>query len=150
MKILLPIHSVIKDPRQIAKICRNYLLALVETNVILMDLAEQAGKPVPPLYGSHIKFRGEPWAGEIDEFADCFMMLKRGWADCEDLCGYRCAFVRRLQRLQPPATRGARCSVKVYWRQKAGSDPDVPSWILHAQVRMPDGTIEDPSRRMAG
>ena len=46
--------------------------------------------PIPLLYQTNVRFQDEPWAGQgIEEFATPWMVLERGWGDCDDLVIYR-------------------------------------------------------------
>lgn len=57
-----------------------------------MEVAAEAMRrdPLPPLYETSIRYQGEPWAGEgVEEFADPYTVLERGWGDCDDLLIYR-------------------------------------------------------------
>lgn len=47
---------------------------------------------IPPLYSTTIRYRPEPNAGTgIEEIADPWTVLQRGWGDCDDLIRYRIA-----------------------------------------------------------
>jgi hypothetical protein len=57
-----------------------------------MQCAAEAirGRPITPLYKSSIRYQAEPWAGQgVEEFADPWTVLSRGWGDCDDLVIYR-------------------------------------------------------------
>lgn len=130
-----------QDPKSIARECRRKLFEVVDTNVQLMKMAAAAGEPLPDLYESGIWFLREPWAGKFEEFADAETVLERGWCDCDDAAAYRCAQYR---------LRGGpwlRTGIKIYWRLPK---PGQRMTIYHAQVRLPDGSIEDPSRLLPG
>jgi hypothetical protein len=128
-------------PEQLASACRRELFATVDLNQQIIRRARAQGTPIPDLYDSGVCFTREPWAGKFEEFADIWTVLRRGWADCDDLCAYRCAQYR---------DRGGRwkqTGIKIYWRlPKRGQ----PMTIYHAQVRLPNGDIEDPSRQLPG
>ena len=81
---------------------------------------------VPPLYRSGVRYGRERMvAGVAEDWQTSARTLARGWGDCEDLACWRAAEVA-----------GA-----VPWpvRTPAG-------W--HIVVRMPDGSVEDPSARL--
>ena len=48
--------------------------------------------PLPALYTSSVQYAPEPWSGSgVEEFADPWTVLARGWGDCDDLVIYRAA-----------------------------------------------------------
>ncbi len=104
--------------------------AASEQNRIIMQ-----GKRMPELYRSGIRFRNEPWAGRFETIASAPVVLKRGWGDCAHLSAYR---IGELQ------AQGVDATCKVYWRphQREGRVLN----LFHVEVRMPDGSVEDPSR----
>jgi hypothetical protein len=89
--------------------------------------AARAGRPLPPLYESGVRYsRADPherWQLPSETFA-------RGRGDCEDLASWRAA---ELRARGEPATVGVR---------RTGPR------VLHAIVVRGDGSIEDPSRRL--
>lgn len=89
----------------------------------------RAGRPVPPLYRSGVRYRQE----QREAFLCIPGVLMRGWGDCDDLACWR---VAELQE------RGT--DARVYVRKSRSGIPG--RW--HAVVRLPDGTIEDPSARL--
>jgi len=100
--------------------------AALEGLVRLNVAQRRAG--VPALYSSGVRYRrdkGETW----DSAQIC---CRRGWGDCEDLAAWRAADLR-LRGIPARA---------VVQRSKT---PGV-SW--HAVVQLPNGRIEDPSRRL--
>lgn len=110
------------------------LEGLVRVNTKLLLAALRAGRPVPPLYESGIRYKREPgtrewWQTVADNIAD-----KQG--DCEDLAGHRAAELRVggiVAGFDYPARAVCiRTGRKTY----------------HAIVRHPDGHIEDPSRAL--
>jgi hypothetical protein len=143
-----------RSPRVLAELAQIFLRAVVASNRVAMREAKAQGRPLPPLYRSGIVYKVEPWGGRFEEFADVLTMLKRGWGDCDDLCGYR---VAELQE------QGVNADARLYWRyfkdgqlvrdaklleqiSKTKRMPAGVSMQMHCQVRMPDGRIEDPSR----
>lgn len=130
-----------RNPREVAAHCRASLFSVVESNVKAIHDAKRKGRPIPDLYESGIVFLREPWAGQFEEFAPIDVMLARGWGDCDDCAAYRCA--EYWARGGPWLKTG----IKIYWRLPK---PGVRMTIFHAQVRLPNGKIEDPSRRLPG
>lgn len=93
----------------------------------LMECA-RAGRPLPPLYLSGVRYRREPpgredWIGPVDVY-------RQRWGDCEDLVAWR---VAELREQGTPA--------RPYCYQPRPG-------LVHCVVRLPDGSLEDPSRRL--
>lgn len=95
---------------------------IVAANRLLMS-----AKPFPSLYSAGVRYRPEPRGRERWQLADA--LLASGIGDCEDLAAYRAA--------QVPGARAVA-------RRSKGN----PRRIWHCVVRMPDGSIEDPSARL--
>lgn len=88
----------------------------------------RAGRPLPPLYRTGIRYKPEPQRGQGTEyFDDPWTVLARGHGDCDDLVVYRCG---ELLAAGEPA------SVICAWRWPR----------LHVAVRRADGRAEDPSK----
>lgn len=149
-RLVANIAGAAEDQRTVALFAIPLLRIVVASNRLEMRRARKRGKPYPPLYESGIVYCREPWAGRIEEFADCATVLRRGWGDCDDLCAYR------LAELQEGGERAARpcsrhviavtsckyclpgCDVRVYGRGRGKP--------MHVEVRRANGDIEDPSR----
>lgn len=110
------------------------LEGLVRVNTKLLLAALRAGRPVPPLYESGVRYKREPgtrewWQNVMDNIAD-----KQG--DCEDLATHRAAELRVggiIAGVPYPARAVCiRTGRKTY----------------HAIVEHPDGHFEDPSRAL--
>lgn len=144
---------LMRDPTDVARACRAELFATVQTNVEIIRKSAALGRPIPSIYDAGVFFCREPWAGKFEEFANICQIIERGWADCDDACGWVCASYWAQgsnglagARVWPEPER-LKAGIKIYWRPKT---EDQPMTIYHAQVRLPDGTIEDPSRRLPG
>lgn len=111
-------------------LAREYLGALVRTDELLL-----AYKLVPPLYETRVRYRQEPEDSEAEEFADALTCLRRGWGDCDDLAAWRCADLIR-------SGVSASLAFKAHARERGERR------VVHCIVRLPDGSLEDPSRRM--
>lgn len=85
----------------------------------------------PPLYESGVRYQAEPLGRE--DWQDIPETIFRGEGDCEDLACWR---VAELQEqgidARPELTRKDLGAVTLY----------------HVAVRLPNGSIEDPSRRL--
>lgn len=130
-----------RSPRDVARACRVELFATVQNNVEIIRKRAALGNPVPSIYDAGIFFCREPWAGKFEEFANISDIEARGWADCDDACGWVCG------QYWARGGKWLRTGIKIYWRLPKDEQPMT---IYHAQVRLPDGTIEDPSRRLPG
>jgi hypothetical protein len=88
----------------------------------------RAGRSLPPLYSTRIRYRPEPNRGSgVEYFDGPWTCLARGWADCDDLVCYR---VGELLAAGEPA------SVICMWRWPR----------LHVAVRRADQRAEDPAK----
>ena len=109
------------------------LQGLVALNLCILRHAKAKGRPVPPIYSAGVHWQPDREKGKPAETWDSILVVRRrGYGDCEDLASWRAA---ELQ-LQGIAAR----AVVV-----RSSTPGV-AW--HAVVRLPNGEIEDPSRRL--
>lgn len=106
------------------------LKALLE-GLAKANLAYLTHVPTRPLYYTGVRYRPEQNA---EQWLTVPYVLARRFGDCEDLAAWRAAEL-----------------------QKSGIDakPDVLArimpdgiWRAHAIVRLPDGTIEDPSEKL--
>lgn len=139
VRIVYDLTGLSGDDVGLARFSKLFLEVVVAHNRYLMRQARRAGRAVPPLYRSGIRFRPMPWAGQVEQFASCATLLRRGWADCDQLCAYRIAELRE---------RGIGATFRFYWRKgKRGR-------LYHVQVRHPPcrrhkrGKIEDPTQRL--
>lgn len=108
------------------------LEGLVRVNVAMLIAAIRAGRPVPPLYDLGIRYKREPVPREWWQTVADNIVEKT--ADCEDLASHLSAQYRVAGMLAgipfPARAVCIRTGPKSY----------------HAIVRMPDGSIQDPSR----
>jgi len=105
------------------------LEGLVLLNVELLDRS-----PLPPLVQSGVVWKREPRGRE--DWNNCERTFRLGWGDCEDVCAWRAAELRRAGEL------AARCVVRRGRQRKRSRGPRM--W--HVLVERADGTIEDISR----
>src|SRR6266576_1882004 len=101
------VGAATRDPLVLAELAQIFLRAVVASNRVAIREARSRGKPLPPLYSTKVRFRPEPWGGKVEEFADIQTVFERGWGDCDDLVGIRCA---ELQE------EGIAADVRLYWR----------------------------------
>src|SRR5262249_32131497 len=92
----------------------------------------RAHRKTPRLYESGVFYQAEP-AGQ-ENWQDIPTTLKIGSGDCEDLACWRAAELTEREGI--PARPVYR------WRHRPGLT------IYHIVVRLPDGSIEDPSRKL--
>jgi hypothetical protein len=102
----------------------------------------------PSLYESGVVYEREPPGRE--DWQDILTTLRRGGGDCEDLATWRAAdllmrgiparaFGRPRPMLIPPACEEG--AVACHGEPQMGT-------LWHILVRLPNGTIEDPSKRL--
>jgi hypothetical protein len=91
---------------------------------------------LPPLYDSGVRFQNEPWAGKFETIASALKVYQRRWGDCAHLAAYRIGELR---------LEGIPASCKVYWRHLPKPGGRLLK-LFHVEVRLPDGSVEDPSR----
>jgi len=102
------------------------LTGLVE-GLVRLNLAIMATHPLPPLYGSGVVYKREPAGSE--RWQSCDQVFKTRSGDCEDLCAWRVAELRRAGESEAIAV-----VTKVGPR------------LWHVRVVRANGDIEDPSR----
>lgn len=107
-------------------------LAIFSNRLYIAD-CKAKGAPVLPLYSSGIHYENEP-PGRPDELVDIPTILRRKWGDCMHLCCWRVAELREAGK---PADIGL-----VWNRQPNGGR------LFHVIVRLNDGALEDPSRKL--
>jgi len=108
-----------------------------EMEALLLGLALQSWcqltgperSAIPPLYSGHYRYRMERPGRE--DWQSALENARRGIGDCEDLATHRVAELWR------DGVRGARPKIL-----------QVSPNLFHVVVAHPDGTIEDPSRRL--
>ena len=96
--------------------------------LVRADLSQLRRGLVPPLYQSGVRYRREERGREDWQTARAAMRTRFG--DCEDLAGWRAADLRLV---------GIDARAKVR---------DVAPGLKHVVVELPDGSIEDPSKRL--
>lgn len=155
MQVRTDVETGSLSTREIALVARELMRAVLLQNCFLLS------KGLPALYASNVVYRGEPWAPEYECFDNCRVVLARGWGDCDDLAPYRAADLRvfgdkRLGIAPCRFAKSGRCShgsfvasgsgeimpccanVRIYCRPGSG--------VFHCETRLPDGSVEDPSR----
>jgi hypothetical protein len=124
LRIRIPVATIGGSDKALRLALRACLAALTALN----DLYLRANPRTPALYGSGVRYQTE--APGRDDWDVIPLVLKRGWGDCEDLAAWRCAELRA-------AGVAAVCDAR-----RTGPE----TW--HAFVRLPDGTVDDPSLRL--
>ena len=114
-----------RKSRVLALAIKPVLEALVRVDQLYL-LTHQ----VPPIYESGVRYHDEP-KDQIEEFAAIPLILQRGWGDCDDLAPWR---VAELQNA------GVKAKLRIQWKRYESGK------LYHIVVRMPDRSIEDPSR----
>jgi len=105
------------------------------------------GIPVPPLYATGVRYK-EDDAGRED-WRDCYVILKRGFGDCDNLVAYRVGELRAAGIQADPVVKWQHVPKDIAVKQLGYPGkliPDDGFWMVHCAVRFPDGRIEDPSK----
>jgi hypothetical protein len=104
-----------------------YISAQVLNGLISAYLPLYALCPLPPLYGSGMRYALEPNHGKgWEDFANPWTARQRGWGDCDDLILWRGLELN---------AQGEHATVNAEW---LGNN-------VHVRIRRPNGLIEDPS-----
>jgi hypothetical protein len=126
------------DPHNSGKILRVLLDGLTAINLIIMGKERDAGRSVPLLYESGIRYVRDGLSGDREygpeDWQDCLEANYRREADCKTLACYRAAELNFRY--------GVKAFAQFRWR-----DRDVGA-LYHIVVQHPDGSIEDPSARL--
>jgi hypothetical protein len=127
MRILVPIAQR-RD-----RLSRAFQIMLNASMQCAAEVMRQ--RTIPLLYSTAVQYRSEPWAGQgLEEFADPYTVLARGWGDCDDLVIYRGAEL---------LARGIPCHARILH--------DTTDDKYHTQLtRDRDGIIEDPCLQRLG
>lgn len=118
-----------QNDRMMAEALTHFLEGVIRLNVELLK-----HQPLPPLYRSHVRFRRQSPNRKEHFCPDVQTLYAVGHADCAPLCCARAAELR---------LQGTHATVKVYWRPPVNGKT-----TMHAEVRLPNGGAEDPSRRL--
>lgn len=114
-------------------VLRLFLEALTAANVAYL----QSHPDAPTVYGSGVRYRTEKpkvkGAPIPEEWLTVPYIVQRGWGDCEDLACWRCAELLLTGVKATPA----------FTFRRVGRYS-----VYHIFVRLPDGSTEDPSRRL--
>lgn len=101
--------------------------ALLE-GLVRLNLSQLRRGKAPPIYSSRVRYKREPRGRE--DWQSAAKANRAGTADCEDLAAWLAASYRLVGV-------NARAIVK-----------QVGPGLKHCLVQLPDGTIEDPSKRL--
>jgi hypothetical protein len=99
--------------------------------LVLLDVHYLRTRRLPALYGGTIRYQREARGAEglREDWCTAPVVAARGFGDCEDLACYRAAELQvRGIHARPDVIKFAR--------------------VWHIVVRMPDGSVEDPSKRL--
>lgn len=109
---------------------RQPLIKLLNV-LVNLNQSELRTYKLPWLYKSGVRYRREPKVpGRTEDWKTISQIMRDGHGDCEDLAAARVAELR------------VKAGIKaVPWLKKKGK-------IWHVLVRYPDGTLEDPSRKL--
>ncbi len=98
--------------------------------LVAVDCRFLRKRPFPWLYQSGVRYRREGRGG-VERWLTIPELLKKRFGDCEDLAAWRTAELI-VRKGVPARIRVIRTGRKT----------------MHAVVELPDGSIEDPSRRL--
>ncbi len=100
----------------------------------------------PPLYTSGVRYKEE--APGREDWLDVRRVLEQGHADCEDLAAWRTAELRVAGHDVEPVIKWQWIPREMMLAQgyPANKLPGRGVWMVHCEVRWPDGRIEDPSK----
>jgi hypothetical protein len=129
------LRDVVELQRQVAAMAE---LVATQNTYLIRKLGRRR---IPPLYDSSVVYRVDPaeWDAVADKlggvlfFPSADEVIRRGWVDCKGAVPYRLADLR----LEHPTLN---FGVHTYPRRH-GRDV-----LIHLQVLLPTGEIEDPSR----
>jgi hypothetical protein len=96
--------------------------------LVRLDLSQLRRGLVPPIYKSRVRYRRE--ARGREDWLSAKAANRAGFADCEDLACYLAA------------------SYRLVGVQAVAIVKEVRPGLKHCLVRLPDGRIEDPSKRL--
>lgn len=88
-------------------------------------------KGAPGIYESGVRYKPEMKA---EDWLTIPFIIKRGYGDCEDLAAWRAAELR---------VKGIAAKPDIRARKMPNG-----AWRAHAIVRLPDGSVEDPSAKL--
>jgi hypothetical protein len=113
------------DSPVVVRAAQHLLESVYELNV---DFLTRIGSKFPWLYNTNVRFRPEPFK-DGEHFDPIWIVVKRGWGDCDDLCSWR--------RAELKVRCGEDTTSRIVWPTQTRK--------YHALVRRADGTWEDPS-----
>jgi hypothetical protein len=109
------------------------LLWLLEALIKCNSIYLASNPKTPLLYASGVRYQREPRGQEEWQDIPTIMKLQRG--DCEDLAAWRAAELR---------TRGVFAKGHLKWYHSRSALVT----LYHVVVKLPDGSIDDPSKRL--
>lgn len=134
MKVDVRLYSPILKTRDDAfsRAARIVGEAAVFSNRLLIREAKQAGKPIPALYRSGVRYKNEE-PGKPDQLVDIPAIIARGHGDCYHLSCWRVAELRE---------QGKAAKLRITRKRL----PDGRR-VFHVLVRR-GAKLEDPSRKL--
>lgn len=101
---------------------------------------------IPPLYASLVVYKEDDPGHE--DWRDLFFQLKRRRGDCDNLVGWRVGELRAIGVWAEPVIKWQWVPREVMMAQGYPGDmlPGGGVWLVHCEVKHPDGRIEDPSK----
>jgi hypothetical protein len=125
------------------------LEALVSIDEWHLNQALDIGRPLPRLYDSGVRYREEPPGQE--DWLDVVSLYKDMFGDCEDLACALAAERRVYDGIHACATIRHKFIKSEDLRRQGYPKRSIPRdgiFLIHVLTELPDGTIEDPSKRL--
>jgi hypothetical protein len=112
------------------------LYILLDALVEIDELILRSIPGLPSLYRSGVRYQREPLG--VEDWCDVLEVIRQGFADCEDLASWRVAELRVRHGI----------NARPYVKKPKLVGPNRSVLMYHIQVQLPDGRIEDPSKRL--
>lgn len=106
----------------------NRELELAIEALARISLLQMRSRKLPGIYSGAVRYQREP--SGVEFWQPALDTVRRGVGDCEDLAAFLLA---------------------TYWDKGVFARADVKTvnpWLRHVRVRLPNGTIEDPSAKL--
>jgi hypothetical protein len=136
-----PIHmnvALFERPTSKAELDRSRLtlLSLAQCLVQCNEIWLTYHPHTPRIYETDVRYHVEEETDDhfAEEWCDIPTVIRQGWGDCDDLACAICAEYR--------VHDGIDANPMIKWARRDGS------FIYHMLVLLPDGTQEDPSKRL--
>jgi hypothetical protein len=145
--VLLGITVDSEYPEEVAAQLGYHIQGVAQANRLIMRRER-----IPSLYRSGVGYKVEPWAAHLQSLSNCREVLQRGWCECKSASAYLLATYREQAGSEELARQ---YDLQISWSDKP-TDPlgvglvprDGIVRVFHIVVMKPDGSIEDPQKRL--